>query len=156
MKIRNAWCSISKTGGGESPRFFSWDARMSLELSYLLWSALLAFVYMMAQAGAYRLQNGLVEADPNRDVQPPPDVFTARATRALRNFHETYPIFIVLVVVAEFTGRGGPLTGWGAAIWFWARAAYLPIYVGGLGLVRSAVWGVSAIGLALMFAGIAI
>ncbi|WEX77209.1 MAPEG family protein [Sinorhizobium numidicum] len=129
---------------------------MSLELSYLLWSAVLAFAYVTAQAGAYRLQNGIVEVDPNRDIQPPADVLTGRATRALRNFHETYPVFVVLVIVVEFTGRSGALTECGTVIWFWARAAYLPIYVGGLGLVRSAVWAVSAAGLVLMLAGILI
>jgi uncharacterized MAPEG superfamily protein len=127
---------------------------MSLELTYLLWSAVLALAYVTAQAGAYRLQNGLIEADTNRDVAVAPDVLTGRATRALRNFHETYAIFIVLAVVVEFAGRSGALTQWGAIIWFWARAAYLPIYLGGLGLVRSAVWAISAMGLALMFAGI--
>ncbi|MEI3852217.1 MULTISPECIES: MAPEG family protein [Ensifer] len=129
---------------------------MSFELTYLLWSAVLAFAYMMAQAGAYRLQHGVIEADTNRDVVPEPNVFTGRAGRALRNFHETYPVFIALAVVIEFSGRSGPLTQWGVGIWFWARAAYLPIYIGGLGLVRSAVWTVSAVGLLLMFAGILI
>lgn len=129
---------------------------MSLELTYLLWSAVLAFVHVMAQAGAYRLQNGIIEADTNRDVAPEPDVFTGRATRALRNFHETYPVFIALAVVIELSARSGTLTQWGAMIWFWARAAYLPIYIGGLGLVRSAVWAVSAVGLALMLAGVLI
>ncbi|MBP1887757.1 MAPEG family protein [Sinorhizobium mexicanum] len=129
---------------------------MSLELIYLLASAVLAFVYMMTQAGAYRLQHGVMDQDPNRDVEEQPNMLTARAGRALRNFHETYPIFIVLVVVVEFTGRSGLLTQWGAGIWFWARAVYLPVYVGGLGRVRSAIWAVSAMGLALILAGILI
>lgn len=127
---------------------------MSLELTYLLWSAVLAFVYVMAQAGAYRLQNGIIEADTNRDVTSEPNVFTGRATRALRNFHETYPVFIALAVVIELSGRSDALTQWGAMLWFWARVAYLPIYIGGLGLTRSAVWTVSAAGLVLMLAGI--
>ncbi|MBB4186903.1 putative MAPEG superfamily protein [Sinorhizobium terangae] len=129
---------------------------MSLELIYLLASAVLAFIYMLAQAGAYRLQHGVIDQDPNRDREEQPNMLTARAGRALRNFHETYPIFIVLVVVVEFTGRSGLLTQWGAAIWFWARASYLPVYVGGLGRIRSAIWAVSAVGLALILAGILI
>ncbi|OOG71960.1 hypothetical protein BLJAPNOD_00896 [Ensifer sp. M14] len=127
---------------------------MSLELTYLLWSAVLAIAYVMAQAGAYRLQNGIIEADTNRDVASEPNVFTGRATRALRNFHETYPVFIALVAVIEFSGRSDALTQWGVMLWFWARLAYLPIYIGGLGLIRSAVWTVSAAGLLLMLAGI--
>jgi uncharacterized MAPEG superfamily protein len=79
---------------------------------------------------------------------------TGRATRALRNFQETYPIFIALAVVAVTSGRADALTYWGALLWFWARVAYLPAYLMGLIPYRSWVWSVAAIGLALMFAGI--
>lgn len=127
---------------------------MSLELSYLLWSAALAFAYMMAQATAYRLQTGVQEANSTRDREPEANLLTGRATRALRNFQETYPIFIALCVVAVAAGRSGSLTHWGIALWFWARVAYLPAYLIGLSPYRSWIWAVSAIGLVLTFIGI--
>jgi uncharacterized MAPEG superfamily protein len=127
---------------------------MSLELAYLLWSAALAFVYMMTQAGAYRMQTGAADANGTRDHEPEPNLLTGRATRAFRNFQETYPIFIVLAVVAVAAGRTDALTYWGAMLWFWARVLYLPAYMMGLNPWRSLIWMVSAVGLALMFVGI--
>ncbi len=127
---------------------------MSLELVYLLWSAALAFAYMMAQAVAYRMQSGVKEANSTRDHEPEPNVLTGRATRALRNYQETYPIFIALAVVTVASGHSDSLTRWGAALWFWARVAYLPAYLIGLSPYRSWIWSVSAIGLVLMFSGI--
>jgi uncharacterized MAPEG superfamily protein len=127
---------------------------MSLELVYLLWSAVLAFAYVSAQAVAYRLQTGVRDASSARDTEPEPNVLTARATRSLRNFQETYPIFIALTVVTIAAGRSDSFTQWGAIAWFFARAAYLPAYLLGLGPYRSGIWTVSAIGLILMFVGI--
>ena|ERR1700712_321003 len=127
---------------------------MSQELAYLLWSAALAFVYMLAQAGAYRFQTGVKAANSTRDSEPEPNLMTGRATRALRNFQETYPIFIALTIVAVMAGRADALTYWGALLWFWARVAYLPAYLMGLSPYRSWIWVVSAIGLVLMFVGI--
>ena len=127
---------------------------MAQELVYLLWSAALAFAYAMAQATAFRFQTGLVTANSTRDSEPEPDLMTGRAMRALRNFQETYPIFIALAVVAVTSGRADALTYWGALLWFWARVAYLPAYLMGLSPYRSWIWSVCAIGLVLMFVGI--
>jgi uncharacterized MAPEG superfamily protein len=127
---------------------------MSLELVYLLWSAVLAFAYMMAQAAAYRMQAGVADASSTRDREPEPDILTGRATRALRNFQETYPIFIALAVVTIASGRSDGFTQWGAIVWFWSRAAYLPAYLLGLNPYRSWVGAVSAIGLIMIFVGI--
>jgi uncharacterized MAPEG superfamily protein len=43
---------------------------------------------------------------------------------------------------------------WGAIVWYAARIAYLPLYPFGIFMIRSLVWCVSAIGLAMMFFGI--
>lgn len=127
---------------------------MSTQLTYLLWSAALAFVYMMAQATAYRLQTGVDAANSTRDDEPEPNLLTGRATRALRNFQETYPIFLALSAVAAFSGQAGGLVFWGTVLWFWARVAYLPAYLMGLSPYRSWIWSLSAVGLLLMFIGL--
>jgi uncharacterized MAPEG superfamily protein len=124
---------------------------MSLPLTYLLWSAALAFAYLVAQATAYRLQTGVDAANSTRDQEPEPNLLTGRATRALRNFQETYPVFIALSVVAIFTAHSGALLSWGIGLWFWARVAYLPAYLMGLSPYRSWIWSVSLVGLVLMF-----
>ncbi len=127
---------------------------MSLELTYLLWSAVLAFLYLNAHAALVRRQIGFPAGNENRDHDPELNVAAARATRAFRNLLETWPMFIVLVLVAELSGRHNGLTEWGAAVWFWARVAYLPAYIFGLGMLRSAIWTGALAGLVLMFAGL--
>ena len=124
------------------------------ELRYLVWSTALALLYMAAQATAYRMQAGVDAANSTRDDEPAPNVLTGRATRAFRNFRETYVIFVVLCMVAVFAGRADALTYWGATLWFWARVVYLPAYLLGLSPYRSWIWGLSAIGLILMFVGL--
>jgi uncharacterized MAPEG superfamily protein len=127
---------------------------MSSQMTYLLWSAALAFVYMLAQATAYRLQTGVNAANSTRDDEPEPNLLTGRATRALRNFQETYPIFLTLSIVAIFSGRIDGVVFWGTTLWFWARVAYLPAYLMGLSPYRSWIWSLSALGLVLMFVGL--
>lgn len=127
---------------------------MSIELTLLLWSLALMAAYIGAQSTLYRVQKGWRFALTARDSEPAPDKWNARAERALRNFLETYPAFVVLVVVVELAGRSDALTVWGAHLYFWARWAYLPLYLFGVPGVRSAVWTIGAAGLLLMFAGI--
>jgi len=54
------------------------------------------------------------------------------------------------VLVANATGRHDALTIWGAQLYFWARVAYLPLYAFGVPLVRSLVWNVAVLGIALL------
>jgi uncharacterized MAPEG superfamily protein len=124
---------------------------MPFTLTYLLWSAALAFAYLIAQATAFRMQIGVQAANSTRDSEPEPNLLTGRATRALRNFQETYPVFIALSVVAIFTGHSAALLSWGIGLWFWARVAYLPAYLMGLSPYRSWIWTISLVGLVLMF-----
>ena len=46
------------------------------------------------------------------------------------------------------------LKAWGAALYFWARVAYIPLYAFGVPYIRSLVWLVSLAGLILIFAAL--
>ncbi len=129
---------------------------MSVELTLLIWSAGLAFAYLAVQSAAYRLDYGIVHAGTQRDNERPPNKWAARGNRCLRNFLETYGIFIALAVATEISGRSDSLTQWGAQIWFWARWAYLPAYFIDVPLMRSSFWMVSLIGLLMLFVGVAV
>ncbi len=129
---------------------------MSVELTLLIWSTVLLGAYVSTQAILYRVQHGFIFSATSRDNEPPPNIWTARGNKALRNFLETYPAFIALAVTIELSGRSEPLTQWGAQIWFWLRWVYLPLYVFGVPYVRSLVWSVAGIGLMLMFLGVVI
>lgn len=128
---------------------------MSIELTMLIWSAVLALAYVLVQSTAYRLDYGVLFAGSQRDDERPPNKWAARGERALRNFLETYGIFIALALATELSGRSDTLSQWGAQMWFWARWAYLPAYFIDIPLMRSAFWMVSLIGLVLMFVGVA-
>ena len=43
------------------------------------------------------------------------------------------------------------MTGLGVQLFFWARLVYAIVYIAGVPWVRTAVWGVSVIGLILIF-----
>ena len=79
-----------------------------------------------------------------------------RAKRASANFRETYPGFVVLVLALAIGGDAWHLGLIGTLVWFAARIAYIPLYLGGVSYVRSYVWLVAMAGLGLMFAGVII
>jgi len=128
---------------------------MTIELTLLIWSAALFGLYIGVQSTLYRMQHGVVFAATGRDHEPPPNPMSARSEKALRNFLETYPLFVALVAATVLAGRSDELTQWGAQIYFWARIVYLPLYVLGVKYLRSLVWSVSATGLGLLFFGVA-
>jgi uncharacterized MAPEG superfamily protein len=128
---------------------------MSIELTLLVWSTILAGTYLGVQLTLYRLDYGLEHANSQRDQERPPNKWTVRGQRALSNFLETYGVFVALAVATELSGRSDGLTQWGAHVWFWARWAYLPAYFIDIAQMRSLIWTVSAGGLAAMFFGVA-
>ena len=124
---------------------------MSLELTLLIWSVVLAFIQMLIAASGATLQFGVPELAGNREGLPPATGWAGRAQRAHHNMLESFVLFAVLIVVTEITNRNSAMTGLGAQLFFWARAAYTIFYVVGLPWVRTAAWGVSVLGLILIF-----
>ena len=72
-----------------------------------------------------------------------------RLARASRNFGETFPFFAAAVLANHVAGSRSDLSLYGAHLYLWARIAYLPIYVAGTYLIRSLVWNVAFVGIAL-------
>ena len=73
-----------------------------------------------------------------------------RLDRALRNFLETFPLFAAAgVLAAHVSEMHDALTERGARLYFWARVAYAPLYAAGVPLIRSVVWNVATVGIAL-------
>ena len=52
---------------------------------------------------------------------------------------------------ASLAGKSNGTTLLGAQIFFWARVAYALVYIGGLPWIRTGVWAVSIVGLAMIF-----
>ena len=121
---------------------------MTIELKLLAWSVVLGLVYVFVAAGLATQQRGLQWNAGNRDGECKPLTgIAARATRANHNFLETFVFFAAAVLAVTLVNRNTAHTALGSELYFWARVAYLPIYLIGIPYLRTLVWAVSLWGL---------
>ena len=125
---------------------------MKPELALLVWAVLLAFVQVVVAVQGAMLQVGLPTLVGNREKFPELTGWAGRASRAQRNMVENLVLFAALVLVAVAADKTNAMTLLGAQIFFWARVAYAVVYLVGIPWLRTGVWTVSVIGLALIFA----
>ncbi len=123
---------------------------MSPDLKYLLLSTLLCFVQVVITAIGANMQVSLPTLAGNREGLPEFKGWTGRAKRAHANMVENLVLFAALVLIAAVAGKANAMTALGAAIFFWARLAYAAIYIAGIAWLRTLVWFVSVIGMALI------
>ncbi len=123
---------------------------MTPELQYLVYGVILLIVHVLVQATFSDLSKGIGWALGPQDEKRDQSVVAARIQRALRNYLETFPAFIALALTLAVTEMGTTTSALGAAIWFWARVAYVPAYTSGIPLVRSVAFFASLAGLAMM------
>jgi uncharacterized MAPEG superfamily protein len=124
---------------------------MKPELALLVWTVLLTFVQMLVAVMGATLQVGLPALAGNREALAPCTGWAGRAVRAHHNMLENLVLFAALVLVAIAAGRTNSTTLLGAQLFFWARLVYALVYLAGIPWLRTAVWLVSVIGLALIF-----
>ena len=86
----------------------------------------------------------------NRDHMQPLTVTGLRAARALANMQEALPVFLALALMNMIVTPAAGLAVTGAAVFLIARAVYVAFYVSGLAVVRTLVWVVGWVGLAMM------
>ena len=128
---------------------------MSIEMKMLVWSIVLGLVQIALASTFATLQRGLKWNAGARDGIPEPLIgIAARLDRASRNFLETFVFFAVAVLAVLLTQKGDAQTALGAQIYFWARLAYLPLYVAGVPYLRTMVWTVSIAGLVMLLVGL--
>ena len=87
----------------------------------------------------------------NRDNLNEPTPMGGRAERAAKNSIEAAVFFIPLALIANAAGLDAEVM-LGAQIAFWARIAYVPIYIAGIKYLRSLVWIVGVVGYGMMVA----
>ena len=111
----------------------------------------LGLVQIIAASHAASLQRGYRWTSGPRDEPTPPLRGVAgRLDRALRNFLETFPLFVAVVLVAHVSETHNALTEWGSRLYLLGRVAYVPLYAAGVPLVRSLVWNVATVGIVLI------
>ena len=128
---------------------------MTTELSILFFATILGLAQLLLATHFATLQRGLKWNMSNRDVKLPELTGAAlRTDRAFKNFLETFPFFAVAILLVHLSGRTSTMSALGAQIYFAARVIYVPVYGFGIPGVRSAIWGISMIGLLLVFAAL--
>lgn len=121
---------------------------MTTDIRMLAFSVFLGLAYVFIAAGLATRQRGLKWNASNRDgASAPLTGVAARAARANANFLETFGFFAAAVLAVTVTDRHTAHTALGAELYFWARVAYLPIYLVGIPYLRTAVWAVSLWGM---------
>jgi len=124
---------------------------MSPDLKLLVWSTVLTLIQAVIAVFGAMLQVGLPALAGNRANLPALEGWAGRAQRAHRNMLENLLLFAVLVLVAQAAGKANATTAVGAQLFFWARLAYVPIYLIGIPWLRTGAWAVSVVGLVLIF-----
>ena len=85
----------------------------------------------------------------NRDNLQEATPMGGRAERAAKNSIEAAVFFVPLALIANAAGLDAEVI-LGAQVAFWARIAYVPIYIAGIKYLRSLIWIVGVVGYGMM------
>ena len=85
----------------------------------------------------------------NRDDLKEATPMGGRAERAAKNSIEAAVFFVPLALIASAAGLDSEVMP-GAQIAFWARIAYVPVYIVGIKYLRSLIWIGGVIGYGMM------
>lgn len=113
------------------------EIMMSTDLTMLVAAATLALLSFMPYFIAYIMHWGIGGIVGNRENLPALPAWANRAIAAHQNLTENLVHFAALVLVAHVTGATNDVTAMGATLFFWARVAYLVVYVAGVPWVRT-------------------
>jgi uncharacterized MAPEG superfamily protein len=116
-------------------------------MAIVTWLTLLAASLLKARGWTVP---GMQLALGNRENMPEPSALAGRTERTARNTLENLVLFAALALTAHAAGATNPRVELGAEIFFWARMAFIPVYVAGIPFLRTAVWAVSIAGLGMM------
>ena len=123
-------------------------ALLELTVYFTVWTRITVVV-----GGAIRNQEWTKEGREiglgNRDNLKEATPMGGRAERAAKNSIEASVFFVPLALIANAAGMDAEVM-LGAQIAFWARIAYVPIYIAGIKYLRSLVWIVGVVGYGMM------
>ncbi|MGB6229995.1 MAG: MAPEG family protein [Litorimonas sp.] len=127
---------------------------MPTEIQYLLSAVGLYLVMIVMQAVSATVSRKASVSDlvGARDDLPATGLtpFHGRTKRAQANMTEGMVMFVPLVLAAAYLDAFTPLTALGAAMFFYGRLAFAPLYYLGTPWLRTIAWFVSIIGILLI------
>ena len=124
---------------------------MKPEMMLLVWTVLLTVVQAVVAVQGALMQVGLATLMGNREGMPEIRGWGGRASRAHKNMIENLVLFAALVLIAAAADKTNAMTLLGAQIFFYARIGYAVVYIAGIPWLRTGVWAVSIVGLAMIF-----
>ncbi len=80
--------------------------------------------------------------------------WTQRARKTSANMNENLPLFAALVLIAHVSGQADATSALGAEIFVAARIVHAAIYIAGVPALRTVVWLVSIVGMAMVAASL--
>ncbi|MCB1678258.1 MAG: MAPEG family protein [Halioglobus sp.] len=123
---------------------------MAVELTMLVYSAILFLVIILVQAGLAIGQNGAMAQAGSRDSLPEPTVLRKRLQRLTANMQENLVLFAILVLVADAAGVANASTALGARVFFYTRLAHAVVYAFGWPIIRPLFYFASLYGMFLI------
>ena len=123
---------------------------MSVEFTMLFSSVILTFVLILIPATIELLAHGIGTAVGSRDDAPEPSTFCKRTVRLRDNMLENMLLFVPVVLMAAVEEESNATTVLGAQMFFYARIAHALAYIGGVPWLRTLLWLVSVVGIAMI------
>ncbi len=123
---------------------------MSIELQYLIFTVFLLILQMLTQVGAGFLANGLLGLAGSRDDEVLTEGLGGRFERAYYNMLETFPVFAALVLIIQVTESWTSTSAIAVQLYFWARVAYIPLYIIAIPFLRTLAWLASMVGILML------
>jgi uncharacterized MAPEG superfamily protein len=124
---------------------------LSIELKMLFYSALLGIVQLLIATHLSTMQRGVKwNLSPRDEKVPELTGVAGRMDRAFKNFMETFPFFIVAIIIVQITQMQSSSSSIGAMLYFWTRLLYVPLYAAGIPGVRTFIWVISFIGIVMV------
>ena len=123
---------------------------MTMDLWMLVASAGLCWALILADVTPSILIRGVVWSAGNREEAEDAEGVHGRIHRTNLNLQENLPLFAILVLVAHVSGEADATTALGAQIFFGARMVHAGVYIAGISFLRTAIWSVSIVGMAMI------
>jgi uncharacterized MAPEG superfamily protein len=122
------------------------EAKMTVELTMLVYSGALLLVLVLIQAAAGVVAQGPIPMANSRDDLPPPKPFQARAKRVVDNHREGLTLFTPFVLAAAIAHISNYWTVLGSELFFYSRVIHAGLYLAGVPMIRPLVWAAGLAG----------
>lgn len=123
---------------------------MTVELQALFWVAATLFVLLAIQGALVPINQGFAWGLGPRDEPRDMTALQGRMRRIVSNHIEGMAVFAALVLVGHLAGVSNGVTAGGAVLYAVSRVAFAAVYMAGLPVVRSVVWGAGVVGLGMI------